>query len=128
MFLICINDIVDLVKTNIKLFADDTSFFLTVDNPSEAAEMINSSLNSIEEWANDWLITFNALKTHSMLISRKINQPVHPPLVFQGHTLQDVASHKHLGITFRSDLRWSTHIDDITSKADKLLNIYNEKS
>ena len=58
-----------------------------------------------------------------MLISRKINQPVHPPLVFQGHTLQDVASHKHLGITFRSDLRWSTHIDDITSKADKLLNI-----
>ena len=75
------------------------------------------------QWSDDWLVTFNALKTDSMLISRKINSPDHPPLIFQGHTLENVNSHKHLGLTLRSDLRWSDHIGDITSKASKLVNI-----
>ena len=34
LFLIFINDIVDIVRSNIKLFADDASLFLSVDNPN----------------------------------------------------------------------------------------------
>ena len=105
LFLIYINDIVNLVCSDIKLFADDTSLYLTVDNPVHAAEIINSDLAIIDKWSDDWLVTFNALKTDSMLISRKINSPYHPPLIFQGHTLENVNSDKHLGVTLRSDLR-----------------------
>ena len=123
LFLIFINDMVDLVNSNIKLFADDTSLYLTVDNPAHAAEIINSDLTSIDEWSKNWLITFNALKTDSMLISRKKNSPDHPPLIFQGHTLENVNSHKHLGITLRSDLKWTDHISSIINKSEKLLNI-----
>ena len=78
MFLIYINDIVDLVQANIKMFADDTSLYLNVDNPVAAAETLNSDLSDIDQWSNDWLVTFNALKTNSMLISRKTNPPNHP--------------------------------------------------
>ena len=78
LFLIYINDIVDVVRSNIKLFADDTSLFLTVDNPLLTAAMMNNDLSSIESWSLDWLITFNALKTDALLISRKRNQINHP--------------------------------------------------
>ena len=73
-----------------------------------ADEIINSDLYSLDECANDWLITFNALNTE------------HPPLRFEGHTLQEVNSHKRLGITLCSDLRWTNHIRDITVKTGKL--------
>ena len=123
LFLIYINDIVDLVQSNIKLFADDTTLYLTVEHPATAGRIINSDLESINGWANDWLITFNAQKTDSMLISRKTVSPDHPSLIFQGHTLHEVNSHRHLGLTFRNDLRWSDHIASIVLKTGKLLNI-----
>ena len=37
-------------------------------------------LEKIMEWAKRWLVAFNPTKTESLLILRKINQPVHPPL------------------------------------------------
>ena len=123
MFLIYINDIVNVVRSNIKMFADDTSLYLTVDNPITAAQTLNMDLSDIDQWSKDWLVTFNALKTDSMLISRRAQTPTHPPILFQGHVLQDVAQHKHLGVTLRSDLRWSDHIADISTKSTKLINI-----
>ena len=62
LFLIYINDIVDLARCNIKLLADDTSLYLTVDDPITAGDIINSDLSSIEQWADDWLAIFNAQK------------------------------------------------------------------
>ena len=47
-------------------------------------------------------VTFNPTKTESLLISRKINQPVHPPL----YLYKEVSSHKHLGIFFSNDCSW----------------------
>ena len=123
MFLIFINDIVDVVRSKIKLFADDTTLYIDVDNPIAAAKTINSDLSSLHQWSRDWLITFNALKTDSMLVTRKSSTTDHPPISFQGHVLQDTNNHKHLGITLRSDLRWSDHISDITNKASKLVGI-----
>ena len=37
MFLLYINDIVKNIGPNIRLFADDTSLFIIVDNPTKAA-------------------------------------------------------------------------------------------
>ena len=67
-FLVFINDIVDIVHSNIKLFADDTSLYLTIDNPITAAASLNTnlaSINNIYKWSKDWRVSFNALKTDS---------------------------------------------------------------
>ena len=123
MFLIYINDIVDIVHSQIKLFADDTSLYLTVEDPVATAASLNTDLSAIDTWSKDWLVTFNAIKTESMLISRK-HQPIdHPPLIFQGHQLENVANHRHLGLTFRSDLKWTDHINQSILKATRQTNI-----
>ena len=50
LFLLYINDIVKDIKSNIRLFADDTSLFLVVENPLSAAEILNSDLEKITKW------------------------------------------------------------------------------
>ena len=44
LFLLYINDIVNDIGSNIRLFANDTSLFLVVDNPNTAAETLNTDL------------------------------------------------------------------------------------
>ena len=100
--LLIINDIVTDIGSNIRLFADDTSLFIIVENPDMAAELLNMDLEKIIEWAKRWLVTFNPTKTESLLISRKINQPVHPTLFMDKQIIEEVSSHKHLGIFINS--------------------------
>ena len=43
-FLIYINDIVVDIHSSIRLFADDTSLYIIVDNPQQAANLLNADL------------------------------------------------------------------------------------
>ena len=51
-----------------------------VDNPMTAAVYLNSDRNVISQWAASWLVLFNPAKTESLIFTRKLNKPVHPPL------------------------------------------------
>ena len=74
LFLLFINDIVTGIGSNIRLFADDTSLFIIVENPDTAAELLNMQmdLEKIMSWAKSWLLTLNPTKTESILILSKI--------------------------------------------------------
>ena len=63
LFLIYINDIVNELRASVRLFADDTSLNIVVENPTAAAITLNNDLNFITAWASDWLVDFNAAKT-----------------------------------------------------------------
>ena len=123
MFLLYINDIVHDIGSNIRLFADGTSLFIILDDPVKAAGCINTYLVRISKWASTWLVTFNPSKTETLLISRKLNRPVHPPLYMEDHQISEVDSHKHLGLYFSHDCTWHQHINHITIKAWARINI-----
>ena len=122
LFIIFINDIVEEITCNIRLFADDTSLSITVEDPESAARIINEDLNKIHAWATKWLVTFNPTKTKTVTFSTKRVKVDHPPLKFGGTTLEQVQSHKHLGIVLSADCKWKQHVDHICSKAGKALN------
>ena len=69
--LIYINDIVMHINSTVSLFADDTSLYLIVDDPVEAARCLNADLALIHPWAERWLVKFNAAKSESLLVTRK---------------------------------------------------------
>jgi hypothetical protein len=54
-FIIYINGIVADINSSIKLFADDTSLYLIVDDPANAAETLNTDLAKIHDWSMKWL-------------------------------------------------------------------------
>ena len=51
LFLLYINDIVENINSSIRLFADDTTLYISVDNPLHAANQLNSDLSKIHQWA-----------------------------------------------------------------------------
>ena len=53
LVLIYINDIVAEIGSSIRLFADDTSLYITVENPITSAVCLNSDLSKISIWANN---------------------------------------------------------------------------
>ncbi len=117
LFLIYINDIVNEINSNIRLFADDTSLYFIVDEPNIASRILNDDLDKIHNWSENWLVNFNPNKTETMLISRKQNRRIHPPLYMNGTVIKQVDTHKHLGITFSETGKWHPHISSILTRA-----------
>ena len=122
LFLIFINDIVKHIGGSIRLFADDTSLYIIVDLPEDAARILNADLQTISQWANAWLVTFNASKTLSMIFSRKSNPVHHPSLFMNGTIIEETTRHKYLGLTFSSTCTWTDHVNTISEKAWTRLN------
>ena len=59
IFLIYVNDLVDNVSSEAKLFADDTSLFTVVYDADIAADKLNRDLDIISNWAHQWKMQFN---------------------------------------------------------------------
>ena len=123
LFLIYINDIVNDISSAIRLFADDTSLYLIVDNPVTSADTINNDLQIINSWSTAWLVDFNPSKTESLIISRKNNKLLHPDISMNNIIIKNVEVHKHLGLTFSNDAKWNSHITFIVSKAWKSIGL-----
>ena len=87
-FLIFINDIVSDIACNIRLFADDTSMYLVVENPNIAAATLQSDIDKVSNWADKWHVDFNPSKSKCLLISKQsgVNPTLHSTrTVFKYH-------------------------------------------
>ena len=97
IFLVYINDIIEEINTNIRLYADDSSLFLEYQDPDNAAALLSDDLRKVEKWASKWFVTFNPTKTESTTFSRK-RTIVIPPLQMQDVVISNLQEHKHLGL------------------------------
>ena len=59
----------------------------------------------------------------TMTISRKIDKPDHPLLWMDNNDIATVSDHKHLGLVISDNGSWEKHIDMITEKTYKRINI-----
>ena len=116
-FLIYINDISDHTDGGCRLLADDTSLGHTSNDLQNLQDIVNSDLSNIKTWSEDWLITFNPDKTDIMLFDSRRQGNL--SFKFGQTNILSVDFHKHLGIAFSSDGKWTRHIDYILSKASK---------
>ena len=116
-FRMFINDIVKEIHSNIRPFADDTSLYITVNFTDAAAHILNLELHRLYNWEVHWLVKFNPIKTESLLFSRRINLQDHPTLLFNDVPIQEVVSHKHVGVYLSQRRDWQNHIDFIKEKA-----------
>lgn len=125
-FLIYINDLSNDLKSNVKLFADDTSLFSIVRNPTVTANILNEDLETISVWADQWKMSFNpdiTKQTQEVIFSRKNVKGGHPNLVFNNCNVQKVTSQKHLGIILDEKLSFNEHLKDKLNKANKGIGV-----
>ena len=122
LFLVMINDLNPIPSgTDMWKFVDDvsTSEGLTKDSNS----IMQSNLDSIISWSLQNHMKLNPKKSKEMRISFKHDNLEFPPLSIDEQIIETVQSHKVLGLTIQSNLKWNEHINSVVSKASKRLYI-----
>ena len=127
LFLIFINDIVDGLTSEPFLFADDTSLFRPLNSDADV-DVINLDLQTLSNWAAQWRVNFNPLKTEYMIVSKKLIHPPRPQLYLNNVPIKMVKQHCHLGIWFTDNMSWGKHIQELNSNVSKSLNLLKRMS
>lgn len=119
LFLMYINDMPDSIKSNIRLFADDTIMYLTISNHTDCLTL-QSDLTKLETWEKEWLMSFNPDKCEVIRITKKL-KPILHDYILHGITLKTTKNTKYLGVTISDNLNWSKHINQVTTKGNNTL-------
>ena len=103
LFLVYNNDMEEGLASKLTLFADD-NLLLSISNCHIInLQILNSDLEKLEAWAQQWIVSFSALKTNSMVVNyRNITPPNN--LKMYSQELQNMPYSKHLGVTLQQNL------------------------
>ena len=119
LFLLYINDLPDSLQSQVRLFADDTAVYLTVQGQADSKKLQND-LDILQEWEREWDMEFNPSKCQVVHISRS-RRPINTSYSMHGQVLDSVDSARYLGVDITSDLNFTQHINRTTSNASKSL-------
>ena len=126
LFLIYINDLPNKLKSNAKLFADDTSLFTIVKDENKSANVLNNDLSLISEWAFNWKMLFNpdpSKPAQEVLFSRKKKALYHPTLSLNNIQVERASSQKHLGLILDGELHFKQYIESDIAKINKVVAV-----
>ena len=75
IFLLLINDLPDALQSQVALYADDCTIFSSSlgrrdASRTELCSMLDMDLAQVLAWGQDWIVTFNDLKTKLISVSR----------------------------------------------------------
>ena len=84
------------------------------------SQVLQSDLESLQHWERTWDMEFNPGKCQVIHITCS-KSPVKSRYFMHNQELEFVDAVKYLGVTISKDLSWSTHINNITSTANKTL-------
>ena len=119
LFLAYINDLLDQIRSRVRLFADDTAMYLALDR-QDKSDILQKHHESLEKWEKLWDMSFNPSKSQVIHVTRR-KKPFQTKYNLYGCVLVSVPSAKYLGVTISEDLKWTDHINDISKKANQTL-------
>ena len=126
LFLVYINHLPNGLKSNAKLFADDTSLFTIVKDKNKSANILNDDLQLISNWAYKWKMLFNPdpkKPAQEVLFSGKSQIQNHPTLSLNNIKVERSTYHKHLGVILYKKFNFKEHINSAISKVKKGISV-----
>ena len=123
LFSIYINDLPLSIQACCELFADDTTIHSSHSDLATTTKMLQDSVDNLVEWAKQNHMSLHPSKTKSMLITtrqkRQNMQTKLPPLFINNHQVEEVDSHKVLGVTIDNNLSWTSHLSVLSKTVSK---------
>ena len=113
IIVIYINDIVDNITSQVGLFADDCILYREI-NTSADILALQKDIDSFENWAKSWQMSFNSKKCHSVTVTRKRQQILSEYFLGSAPLLKQ-NDFTYLGVTIASDLRWNLHVNNVVA-------------
>ena len=125
-FLIHINNLVNGLKSDPKIFAEDTCLFSINHDINLLQINLNEDLDKTNNWAYQLKMSFNldlSKKAGEVLFSQKFNIVLHPPLTFNNVDLDQIRSQKHLGMFLDFKLSLNEHLVNVLAKLRRDITI-----
>ena len=117
LFSLYINDLPCLVNSKCEMFADDSSLHSSDANANNLVDKLQNDIESVVNWTKLNHMSLNAKKTKCMYATtrqkRKKMKSKFPPLFISNNKIDEVESHKILGVVIDKDLSWSDHINSL---------------
>jgi hypothetical protein len=126
LFLIYVNEIPDIIESSVKMFADDTKLWRTIQS-EEDEQILQQDLDRLEDWSKEWLLKFNASKCKVMQIGRKktVNYQLRDGT--DSVNLEETEMEKDLGVWISKDLKWSQQCRKSAGKAMAVLGMIKKE-
>lgn len=121
LFALFINDLPELINSNILLYADDLKIFSKIETFDDLTSM-QRDINTIIIWcqANKLQVNISKCNVMSFTHRRDLKFPFYNYNI-NGRTLDRVKSIRDLGVIFDPKLSFENHIKTITKKAYQML-------
>ena len=124
--MICVNDLPNGLKSESKLFTDDSSLFSVGHEVNTSASDINNDLKLINDWAFQWKMSFNpdhSKQGQKVIFSRKKMKSPHPSVYFNNIPIRSASVHKHLGMLLDDKLSYEHHLKFVLNKVQKTISL-----
>ena len=119
LFVLYINDLPENIHSEVRLFADYTAVYLTINSKADC-QTLQQDLHKLEIWEKDWEIKFNPSKCQILHITQA-RTPIRHQYILHGQVPEAVDHAKYLGLEISHDLNWNTHIQNLTTKANRTM-------
>ena len=101
------------------MFADDTKLYSAIKCENDAT-LLQSDLQSLEQWSITSGLSFNEKKCKQQRVTRK-NKPISFTFTLNDHQLQTTDTERDLGVCLSSDVTWKVQVHQQANKANKRL-------
>lgn len=122
LFIVYINDLLEDIKADGLLFADDAKIFKQISS-SDDALVLQSDIGSLEEWSRKWLLTFHPDKCHVLTTGKFENIRHTHRYKVNNVELDHVFEEKDLGVVIDSELNFDEHISSKVNKANAIMGL-----
>ena len=124
LFLIFINDLPNVSKFDVKLFADDTFLSLSSNDIKYLEKTVNLEMKKMSKWFTQNELTLNVEKSKFMLIKRRNSRLQEFTLKYNGKKMERCYSYKYLGVHLDEKLSWKNHVNYLCEKLSKMCGLF----
>lgn len=112
-------------EAKVACYADDVAVWHTHSDIQLSQKILNQCMEGIEKWSRELKLTVNPDKTNFCIFStdRKNRKNLNPTINLLGSVITRTKCPTYLGLTLDDELRFSQHLEQISNKASKRLNI-----
>lgn len=119
------NDIFNLVANGVEMlaYADDIILITEGKKMTDMGRSINETLQNLECWMKEHYLELSTEKSHAVAYSQRKIKQILPELRYNNDTIRYEKKSKYLGVVLDEKMKLVNHIDNITAKAQKGIDI-----
>ena len=130
LFNIYVNDMLTSVKRDVFLYADDSTLLVSGRHPADTQNKLSIELNATRGWLEENKLSINLGKTHSILIASKVRlaRTDSSQISCGSVAIESKSKITYLGLTFDSDMSFSSLVNSVIKKVKGKLKFLYRKS